>query len=88
MPTILYIRGWRIFFYANEGHEPCHVHTRKAGAEGKFWLDPDLYEIHEAWSVGFSPRLRREIRKILYDHFELILEAWDRFIEEHRHGKD
>ncbi len=79
MPTILLERGWRIFFYANEGNEPIHVHARKGDAEGKFWLDPRLYGVEEAWSHNFSPRLRREVRKIIFDHFELIAEEWTRF---------
>jgi len=29
MPTILVIFGWRLFFYANEGKEPIHVHCRE-----------------------------------------------------------
>jgi Domain of unknown function (DUF4160) len=28
MPTILVMLGWRLFFYANEGNEPLHVHCR------------------------------------------------------------
>ncbi len=33
MPTILLIMGWRLFFYANEGNEPIHVHCRKGDTE-------------------------------------------------------
>lgn len=29
MPTILFIYGWRIFFYSNEGNEPIHVQQKK-----------------------------------------------------------
>jgi hypothetical protein len=36
MPTILLVRGWRLFFSSNEGNEPMHVHARKGGAECKF----------------------------------------------------
>jgi hypothetical protein len=36
MPTILMISGWRFFFYANERHEPVHVHCRKGDAEAKY----------------------------------------------------
>jgi hypothetical protein len=79
MPTILRIRGWRLFFYANEGDEPIHVHARKAEAECKFWLDPALFDIEEEWSHGLTPRLRREIRKIIFDHFELIVDEWNGF---------
>ena len=39
MPTILLIFGWRLFFYANEGNEPIHVHCRKGEKECKYWLD-------------------------------------------------
>ena len=29
MPTILLVMGWRFFFFANEGHEPMHIHVEK-----------------------------------------------------------
>ncbi len=48
MPTILMIRGWRVFFYANEGNEPIHVHCRKGDRECKYWLDLENYDIEEA----------------------------------------
>src|SRR5437016_4645454 len=76
MPTILHLRGWRVFFYSDEGNEPLHVHARKADAECKFWLHQDLFDIEEVWSHGLTPRLRREIRKIIYDNFEVIAEEW------------
>ena len=38
MPTILYIYGWRLFFYSNEKNEPIHIHVQKGDFEGKFWL--------------------------------------------------
>jgi hypothetical protein len=34
MPTILFIYGWRLFFYSNEGTEPIHIHSEKADMEG------------------------------------------------------
>jgi len=78
MPTILQIQGWRLFFYSNERDEPMHVHARKAETECKYWIQPDLYEIEEAWSYKLSPNLRREVRKIIFDHFELIVGEWNR----------
>ncbi len=78
MPTILLVRGWRVFFYSNEGTEPPHVHARKGGTECKMWIQADIFAVEEAWSHGFSPRLRREIRRILFDHFDLIVEEWNR----------
>ena len=84
MPTILMVRGWRVFFYSEEGNEPVHVHAKKAGSECKFWLKADVYEIEEAWSHGLTPQLRREIRKILFANFDLIIEEWNRHLGDHR----
>ena len=50
MPTILVLLGWRLFFYANEGNEPIHVHCRKGGVECKYWIDVDNFDIQEAYS--------------------------------------
>lgn len=78
MPTVLHRKGWRVFFYSDEGNEPLHVHARKGDAECKFWLHQDLFEIEEVWSHGLTPRLRREIRQIIYDNFDAIAEEWAR----------
>lgn len=78
MPTIILVRGWRVFFYSNESKEPIHVHAEKGDAECKLWLRTDLYDVEEAWSHNLTPRLRREIRKIVFDHFDLILDEWKR----------
>jgi hypothetical protein len=29
MPTILRIKGYRFFFFSNEGNEPCHIILKK-----------------------------------------------------------
>ena len=76
MPTVIFVRGWRVFFYSNEGNEPVHIHARKGGAECKIWLKVDMYDIEQAWEHDLSPRLQREIRKIVFDHFDLIVEEW------------
>lgn len=79
MPTILLVQGWRLFFYADKGRELVHIHARKGDAECKYWLKADLYEIEEGWSYHLTPRLRREVRKIIFDHFDLIVEEWQRW---------
>ena len=79
MPTILVISGWRLFFYANEGNEPAHVHCRKGGVECKYWLDRDNFDLYEAYAYSLSPRDRRDIKKIIFEHFEYIEEQWDEF---------
>jgi hypothetical protein len=81
MPTILILYGWRLFFYANEGEEPMHVHCKKGGMECKYWIDEDVYDIQEAFAFGMSPRDKKEIRKIIFDHFEYIADKWREFQE-------
>ena len=79
MPTVLVIRGWRLFFYANENKEPIHIHCRKGERECKYWLIRDLFDLDEAYAFGMSPRDKREIKKIIFEHFEYIEEQWDEF---------
>jgi hypothetical protein len=79
MPTILQILGWRLFFYANEAQEPIHIHCRKAEMECKYWLDTEKFEILEAYAYNMNCKSRREIRKIIYQHFEYIEDAWNEF---------
>ncbi|MBW4553585.1 MAG: DUF4160 domain-containing protein [Aphanocapsa sp. GSE-SYN-MK-11-07L] len=66
MPTVLYLRGWRFFFYANEGDEPIHIHVQKGEKDGKYWLDVEAYEIREAYTYNFSPQDIRDVRKIIF----------------------
>ena len=79
MSTILLISGWRLFFCANEGNEPPHVHCRRGDTECKYWLMREAFEIIEAYGYGMAPRDRREIRRIIFQHFEYIEEQWDEF---------
>ena len=64
MPTILHIFGWRLFFYANEGNEPIHIHARKGDIECKYWIKHDEYEIELAYEYNLKPAAKREIKKI------------------------
>ena len=84
MPTILFLLGWRLFFYANEGEEPIHVHCKKGDMECKFWLHVDSFDISEAYSYNMTPRAKMEIRKIIFQHFDYIAEQWGEFQERRR----
>lgn len=75
MPTVRKERGFRFFFYSNEGNpaEPAHVHVIKGGAEAKLWLEP---EVAIAETNGFNPSELRSILKIATDHRKRFTEAW------------
>jgi len=79
MPTILLIRGWRFFFYANEGNEPIHIHCRKGEKECKYWLDREKFDLEEAFSYGMTGRDTREVKKIIFEYFEFIESEWKKF---------
>ena len=49
VPTVLHIRGYRLFFYANENGEPHHIHVQRERMLAKFWLVP----VSLAGSSGF-----------------------------------
>lgn len=79
MPTILEILGWRFFFYSNENDEPIHVHVRKAEMECKYWINVKDFDIREAYSFGLKVKDKRIVRKIIFDHFDYIVDKWDEF---------
>jgi len=79
MPTILLIRGWRFFFYANERDEPIHIHCRKAEKECKYWLDRRNFGLEEAFSYRMNGKDKREVKKMIFDNFEYIESEWAKF---------
>ena len=81
MPTILLIAGWRLYFWANESNEPIHIHSEKGDMECKFWLDIDNFEIKSALEYNLTPQARREIKKIIYEHFDYIVTEWNKFFK-------
>jgi hypothetical protein len=79
MPTILFIRGWRLFFYANERNEPPHIHARKGDVECKYWLHPETFDTEEAYAYNASPANRREIRRIIFENFDYLVAEYESF---------
>lgn len=75
MPVVLRYKGYRFFFYSNEGdpREAVHVHVRSAEGEAKFWLQPS---VQLADSVGFDARTLRELLGVVIDNASTIERAW------------
>jgi Ni,Fe-hydrogenase maturation factor len=81
MPTVLFIYGWRFFFYSNEGNEPIHIHVEKGDMECKYWIKSEEIEIIEAYSYNLTPAAKKEVKKLIYSHFDLIIESWNTYFD-------
>jgi formylmethanofuran dehydrogenase subunit A len=79
MPTILFVLGWRFFFYSNENKEPIHIHCQKSGKECKYWLDVENFDIYEAFSFNMNIKDKREVKKIIFEYFDHIENEWNKF---------
>jgi hypothetical protein len=75
MPTVLRIKGYRFFFFSNEGNEPIHIHVEKTENYAKFWLDSIKIAIH----FGFNSKDLKEIESIIEEHQEQLIEKWDEY---------
>lgn len=49
--------------------------------ECKFWILVEEVEIREAFSYNLSPSAKKEIKKIIYQHFDIIVDAWINFFK-------
>jgi len=64
--------GFVVFFYANEGQEPMHVHVRRGGGFAKFWIDPLQLEYAQGLKVQELSRAER----LLEENLEQIRRRW------------
>ena len=49
--------------------------------ECKFWLLVDEVEIKEAFAFNMTPVSKRELKKIIYQDFDLNVNSWKTFYE-------
>ena len=75
MPTVLRIGPYRFFFYSSVGREPPHIHVERDDDIAKFWLDP----VQLASSGGLKPSELRDIERLVTEHRQLLLEAWNEY---------
>ena len=73
MPAVLRIRGFKFFFYSQEGNEPPHIHVEKGDGAAKFWLDP----VKLANNGGFKKSELSAIIVMLERHEAELLRAWN-----------
>lgn len=47
--------------------------------ECKYWLIVEEVEIKEAFAHNLNPAAKREVKKIIYQHFDLFTDAWNTY---------
>ena len=75
MPTVLKVGPYRFFFYSGDGQEPPHIHVEHDANVAKFWLDP----VRLARSHGYRRADLRDINRLVNEHVEKLLEAWNEY---------
>jgi len=75
MPTLLRVGPYRFFCYACDRDEPPHVHVERDNGLAKFWLNPIRLQSNK----GFAAIEINRIQKLIADHQQQLLEAWDDF---------
>jgi len=75
-PTVHREKGFRFFFYSNEGLEPPHIHVVKGGNEAKIWLTP---EVSVAENYGFFRKEPNTVLGIVEANLEKFLEEYYRW---------
>ena len=73
MPTVLRVKGYRLFFFSLENDEPPHIHVEQAERFAKFWLDP----VSLAKSHGFRSGELSEIQNIIKENRDSLVEKWN-----------
>ena len=78
MPAIFRYKGYRFFFFSNEGQprEALHVHVRKGSTVAKFWLEP-VPEV--ASSHGMAAHELRERLDVAVEHRAEIERFWNEY---------
>lgn len=75
MPTIFRDGRYRFYFYSGDLGEPRHIHVDAGDSSAKFWLTP--VSLH--YNLGFTPRELRAVERIVLQHRQQFVEAWDAY---------
>ena len=78
MPKVLEYKGYKFFFFSNEGNplEPSHIHVRKDNCLAKFWLTPYV-SLANSW--GMNAHELNMLQEIVEERQEEFKERWHDF---------
>ena len=46
-----------------------------------YWLNVEEFEISEAYAFNLTMTAKREVKKIIYDHFDYIVKEWNNYFK-------
>lgn len=72
MPTVLFLHGYRFYFFVNE-HEPIHIHVSRGQNDARIILVPI---IQLSYNHGFKKNELRQIIDIIIENYETIIKSW------------
>lgn len=75
MPTVLRVGPYRFFCFSSDGDEPIHVHVQRDTAIAKFRIEP----LRLDYGTGFRASELRRIERIIGEHQNTIIEAWNEY---------
>lgn len=78
MPTVLFLYGYRFYFFMNE-HDPIHIHISRGKNEARVVLIP---EIQLSYNRGFKKNELRQIIDLIIENYETIVQAWNNTFSE------
>lgn len=82
MPSLFSIRGYRVYFWANEFGEPIHVHVSKGTPTAnstKLWLTKKGGCVVANNNSGIPQHELNDLMEIISAQFELICDRWKEF---------
>ncbi|SEO51273.1 protein of unknown function [Duganella sp. CF517] len=81
MPAILRYKGYKFFFFSNEGlpREPVHVHVQGQGGLAKIWIEPEVTAAH---SSGIPAKTMRELVRFVAEHRDYFIDMWKEYFDD------
>ena len=76
MPTVLFVQGFRFFFYSNENDEFMHIHVEKGDGNGKIWLEPI---VNIAYMHNFPTKEINQIIEIVENEIVTLKTKWNEY---------
>ena len=77
MPTVLQVGPYSFIFFSSDRPEPPHIHVKRDRNLVKYWLSP----VAQDKNRGFRQHELNTIDKLVQDHREMLLEAWNDYFD-------